>query len=381
MGVRRIGLTTTHLPGALAFESLDLITQYGWSDALAKAFKPHARAGYVPGRVVVQQRNGYLVATDQGELRAKPSGRLRHEAREIGHPAVGDWVAMSVNSTERTATIHALLPRSTAFIRRAADSLQTPQVIAANVDLAFIVTSMNGDLNARRIERYLAAAWQSGARPVIVLTKSDLVDDTESQTADIEALAAGCPVVSISARQGVGLDALLSHLAPGETCVLIGSSGVGKSTLVNVLLGEQRMATAEVREGDDKGRHTTSHRELVLLPGGGLIVDTPGVREIGLVDAEEGVSVVFDDIERLAETCKFGDCTHANEPGCAVRGAIESGVLDPDRWAHFQKLALELSAMEQKTERLSRDAERRRQGGLQKVYRATKKDVRGGADR
>jgi ribosome biogenesis GTPase len=358
-----------------------LITQYGWSEALAKAFKPHARAGYVPGRVVVQQRNGYLVATDQGELRAKPSGRLRHEAREIGHPAVGDWVAMSVNAAERTATIHALLPRRTAFIRRAADSLQTPQVIAANVDLAFIVTSMNGDLNPRRIERYLAAAWQSGARPVIVLTKSDLVAETGSQTAEIEALAAGCPVVGISARQGVGLDALLAHLAPGETCVLIGSSGVGKSTLVNVLLGEQRMATAAVREGDDKGRHTTSHRELVLLPGGGLIVDTPGVREIGLVDADEGVSVVFDDIEQLAQTCKFGDCTHANEPGCAVRGAIEDGTLDPDRWAHFQKLGLELAAMEQKTERLARDAERRRQGGLQKVYRATKKDVRGGADR
>lgn len=367
--------------GALAFESLDLITQYGWSDALARDFKPHARAGYVPGRVVVQRRDGYLVTADRGELRAKLSGRLRHEAREIGHPAVGDWVAMSVNAAERTATIHALLPRRTAFIRRAADSLQTPQVIAANVDLAFIVTSMNGDLNPRRIERYLAAAWQSGARPVIVLTKSDLCADTGPQTAEIEALAAGCPVVSISARQGVGLDALLGHLAPGETCVLIGSSGVGKSTLVNVLLGEQRMATQAVREGDDKGRHTTSHRELVLLPGGGLIVDTPGVREIGLVDAEEGVSVVFDDIEQLTGTCKFSDCAHANEPGCAVRAALDDGTLDPDRWAHFQKLGLELAAMEQKAERLARDAERRRQGGLQKVYRATKKDVRGGADR
>lgn len=358
-----------------------MITHYGWSEALALAFAPHAEAGHIPGRVVVQQRNGYLVMTDQGELRAKPSGRLRHEAREIGHPAVGDWVAMSVNTAERTATIHAIVPRRTAFIRRAADSLQAPQIVAANIDLAFIVTSMNGDLNPRRIERYLAAAWQSGARPVVVLTKADLQGEATAQAAEIEALAAGCPVVSVSARQGVGLDTLLAHLAPGETCVLIGSSGVGKSTLVNALLGEQRMATQAVREADHKGRHTTSHRELVLLPGGGLIVDTPGVREIGLVDADEGVGVVFDDIERLTETCKFSDCAHANEPGCAVRGAIESGALDPDRWASFQKLSQELAAMEEKAERAARDAERRRLGGLQKVYRATKKDVRGGADR
>lgn len=358
-------------------KALDLIKQYGWSDLLARAFEPHARAGHTPGRVVVQQRNGYLVATDEGELRAKSSGRLRHEAREAGHPAVGDWVALSMNLVERTATIHAILPRRTAFVRRAADSPQTPQVIAANIDLAFVVTSMNADLNPRRIERYLTAAWQSGARPVVVLTKADLCAEPQSQVAEVEALAAGCPVVIVSARQGLGLDALLAHLARGETCVLIGSSGVGKSTLVNVLLGEQRMATQAIREADDQGRHTTSHRQLVLLPGGGLMVDTPGIREVGLIDADEGLSSVFEDIERLAETCRFNNCGHADEPGCAVRGALQSGALDPNRWAHFQKLGLELSAVEAKTDRAARDAERRRLGGLQKIYRATKRDDRG----
>ena len=358
-------------------EAPDLIKQYGWSDLLARAFEPHARVGHAPGRVVVQQRDGYLVATDEGELRAKLSGRLRHEAREAGHPAVGDWAALSTNLVERTATIHAILPRRTAFVRRAADSAQTPQVVAANIDLAFIVTSMNADLNPRRIERYLPAAAQSGARAVVVLTKSDLCAEPRPQVAELETLAAGCPVVMVSARQGLGLEALMAHLAPGETCVLIGSSGVGKSTLVNVLLGEERMATQAIREADDQGRHTTSHRQLVLLPGGGLIVDTPGVREVGLIDADEGLSAVFEDIERLAETCRFNDCGHANEPGCAVRGALESGVLDPDRWAHFQKLGLELAAVEDKADRAAKEAERRRLGGLQKKHRAAMRDDRG----
>lgn len=346
-----------------------LIEQYGWSDLLAQAFAPHARAGLTPGRVVVQQRNGYRVLADQGELRAKAAGRLMHEAGEAGHPVVGDWVALSLEPGQRSATIHAILPRRTAFVRRAAHSVQDVQVIAANIDVAFVVTSLNADLNPRRIERFLAAAWQSGARPVLVLTKADLSPDLDAQRAEMQALAADCPVVVVSARQGQGLDGLLAHLAPGETCVLIGSSGVGKSTLVNALLGEDRMATEAIRESDDQGRHTTSHRQLVRLPGGGLIIDSPGIREVGLIDAEEGVSAVFDDIEALVAACRFSDCSHGGEPGCAVQAALKSGALAPARWASFQKLGAELAAVEDKAARLAKDAKRRGQ----KSYRSAKK--------
>jgi len=373
--------STSRLRSASDRDAVDLIEQYGWSEVWATAFAPHAHAGHTPGRVILQHRNGYLVVTDAGELQAKASGRLRHEAQETGPPAVGDWVALSPNPQNGAATIHAVLPRHTAFVRRAADSARRTQILAANIDVAFVVTSMNADLNPHRIQRFLAAAMDSGARPVLVLTKSDLSADPQAEAAQVAALETQTLVLTVSAREGVGLEALRLQVKPGETCVLIGSSGVGKSTLVNAFLNEDRMATQAIRASDDQGRHTTSHRQLIPLPGGGLIIDTPGIREVGLIDAEEGVEAVFDDIEHLMQECRFTNCGHVSEPGCAVQAALADGTLEGSRWAHFQKLKSELAAAGDKAERIAKAAERRRLGGLQKVYRATKRNDRGGADR
>jgi len=350
-----------------------LINLYGWSDRDGQAFAPSAAQGYVPGRVVVQQRGLYTLVTAHGELRAQLAGRFVHEALEGGHPVVGDWVAVAARPVEGAATIHAILPRRTIFVRKAADTVQTMQVVAANVDVAFLVASMNADFNLRRLERYLATAWQSGARPVVVLTKADLCDAPDDIVAAAESVAFGTPVLAVSAVTGAGMAELAVHLRPGETCVLVGSSGAGKSTLVNAFAGTERMATAGIREDDARGRHTTTHRELVRLPGGALILDTPGMRELGLIDAEEGLGAAFDDIEALAQVCRFSDCGHGSEPGCAVRGALETGQLDPDRWRSFQKLQRELAHQDRKEDRVARAAEKRRWIALNKAYRTGQK--------
>ncbi len=350
-----------------------MIEHYGWSDALSLAFAPHAAQGLSAGRVTVQHRGLYVVATDFGDLNAQLSGRLMSEAEAGGYPAVGDWVALAPRPREGGATIHALLPRRTAFLRKAAHSVQDVQVVAANVDLAFLVTSMNADFNPRRLERYLAAAWQSGARPVVVLTKADLCEAAETVVAEAQAAAVGAPVLAVSAVTGDGMAALAAHLKPGETCVVVGSSGVGKSTLVNALAGEARMDTGAIRQDDSRGRHTTTHRELVLLPGGALILDTPGMREFGLLDVGEGLDAAFEDIEALARDCRFRDCSHANEPGCAVQEALRTGVLDEARWKSFRKLRRELAFLEAKDDHLARQANRKHWIAVNKANRAGKK--------
>ncbi len=350
-----------------------MIEDFGWSEELQQTFAPHAARGLAPGRILVQQRGLYTALTEAGELSARLSGRLAGDAGEESHPAVGDWVALAARPDEGAATIHAVLPRRTAFVRRAAFTQGTPQVVAANVDVALLVASMNADFNPRRLERYLATAWQSGARPVVVLTKADLCDDPGGYLDEAESIAIGAPVLGVSAVTGEGIGALTDHLQPRETGVLVGSSGVGKSTLVNALAGADLMLTAAIREDDARGRHTTTHRELVRLPSGALILDTPGMRELGLLDADDGVDATFSDIEGLAEQCRFRDCAHEREPGCAVRAALDDGVLDPGRWKSFQKLKRELAMLERREDPLAREAHRRHWIAVHKAARARSK--------
>ncbi|MBL8770766.1 MAG: ribosome small subunit-dependent GTPase A [Phenylobacterium sp.] len=353
---------------------------YGWSDRLQADFEPYAAQGLVPGRIVVQQRGGYRIVTPDGEIEARASGALMRASADSERPAAGDWVAVEARPGETTALVHAVLPRRTAFIRKASGTRGGAQVVAANADVAFLVASLNADLNLRRLERYLATAYESGADPVVVLTKADIADDAAAQVAEVEAIAVTAPVLAISSKTGEGLDAVAAHLAPGRTAVLLGSSGAGKSTLVNALAGEERMATREIREDDARGRHTTTHRELVLLPSGGLILDTPGMRELGLWNADEGVSATFEDVEALAAACRFADCRHKGEPGCAVRAAIASGELPAERLAAYEKLQAELAYEHRREDPAAAKENRRLWASRHKASRAWIKHKRRGPD-
>ncbi len=335
------------------------IESLGWSDDLTAAFEPHRAAGLVPGRVAVQHRGQYEVLSELGELRADVAGRMIHEAAaDADLPVVGDWVAIAARPGEGAGTIQAVLPRRTRISRKTPWLAAKEQVLATNVDTVMLATSLNDDLNLRRLERYLTTAWDSGADPVVVLTKSDLHPDPEAARLEVEAIAYGVPVIVVSARTGAGLDDVAAVVKPGRTLVLLGSSGVGKSTLVNTLAGEELLATNEIRQ-DGRGRHTTSHRELVLLPSGGLVIDTPGLRELQLWDASQGLEETFDDVTSLFADCRFTDCAHDQEPDCAVRAALADGTLDAERWESYQKLERELEHLERRVDKRLRSEARK----------------------
>jgi len=319
----------------------------GWNAALAMELEP----GLVPGRVTAAHRAAYDVQTEHDLVRTRLPGRLLHENADV---AVGDWVGIG------DGLIRAVLARSSALVRNAAGRATMAQTLAANIDVAFIVSSLGPELEPRRIERYLVTIWESGATPEIVLTKADRLDDPSPMVAEVEAVALGVPVHVVSSVTGQGLDALRARIQPGTTAVLVGSSGVGKSTLVNRFVGHERMAVKEVR-ADDEGRHTTSHRELILLPGGGVVIDTPGIRELQLWDASEGgMGETFADVEELAGECRFNDCTHTSEPGCAVLAAIASGALSEERLQSWRKLQRELRAIAARHDHLLRKEETRK---------------------
>jgi ribosome biogenesis GTPase / thiamine phosphate phosphatase len=313
------------------------LRRLGWNQTLEDSFHPCREQGLVPARVAREDRGRYLLLDGRRECPAVLAGRLRHEARcRADLPAVGDWVAARTDAA--TATIVAVLPRTGAFVRKAAGAATEEQVVAANVDTVFLVAGLDGDFNPRRIERFLAAARESGAEPVLVLNKADLAGQLEAHRAEAGAAAPGVSLVAVSALERTGLDALAPWLRPGSTVALLGSSGVGKSTLVNALLGSGRQATGPVREDDSRGRHVTTRRELVLLPGGALLLDTPGLRELQLWGGDEGLVGAFPDLAALAGGCRFRDCAHAEEPGCAVRAAVEAGRLDASRLESWHKL-------------------------------------------
>jgi ribosome biogenesis GTPase len=343
---------------------------YGWNETWAERFAQDAHDGGVAARVIAQHRELYQVQTASSALPARISGRLRHHASGgADYPAVGDWAVIEQGDADGEALIHAILPRISKFSRKAAGKRTDEQVVGANVDTVWIVTALDDDLNPNRIERYLTLVWQSGASPVVVLAKSDLCGDAVPIIAELSARLLAVPVHAVCALDGAGLEELKGYLAPGRTIALLGSSGVGKSTLINRLAGSEVMQTAPVREHDGKGRHTTSHRQLVMLPTGGLLLDTPGMREIQLWSAEEGLEKSFADIDDLAAGCRFADCSHESEPGCAVRAAIENGELAAERLESFRKLKKELAYFERKRDVRAELEEKQRWKEIIKSYR------------
>jgi ribosome biogenesis GTPase len=367
-------MSADHTPAqGLVFEQL------GWTADHAMAFAPHTAVGYIPGRVVSGSAGG-LAVTEAGLTEVIVQRRFAREvASPTELPTVGDWLALeALSESPRQAALRAVLPRTSAFVRQRLSDGQ-PQILAANVDVAFLVSGLDNDLNLRRIERYLVLALDGGVTPVVVLNKVDVALDLDRAVAEVHSVAAGTRVVVTSAVDGTGLDELRNYLEPGHSACLLGSSGAGKSTITNALLGEDRQIVKALREDDSKGRHTTTHRELFVMPGGGLLIDTPGLRTVGVMGEAESVGATFDEVEALAQRCKFSDCGHDSEPGCAIRQALEAGTLSADRLASHDKLEAERhSAQLRADERTRREADRQLGKFYKRHLKGSKQMKRGG---
>ena len=322
----------------------------GWNSFFANHFLELDDPRLVPARVVEESRGIYRVRRAREEYAAKIAGKIRYLAQaRKDFPAVGDWVAIAPHD-ESQSRIECILPRKTKLSRKVAGRELNEQIVAANVDNVFVVSSLNREFNLRRIERYLTLVWDSGAAPVVLLNKTDLCADAAAQASAVGSIALGIPVLLLSALQEAGVESVRNHIARGQTAAFVGSSGVGKSTIINALLGATSLRVQPVREDDDRGRHTTTSRQMIFLPGGGIVIDTPGMRELQLWDSEEGLSRAFEDIAALAENCKFRDCGHNGEPGCAVEAAIQEGQLGSERLENHRKLQAELRFQQRKAD-------------------------------
>ena len=368
---RETTIANRHNPARRIAEpsSLSTLASLGFDDFFANQLAALDGTGWVAARVIAEGQSSFHVAGCRAPL-ADLSGKLRSSRDKVARPVVGDWVAV-IDGADR-ASIQHVFERRTALLRRAAGTTAEPQVVAVNVDVFFVVTAANRDFNERRLERFVAAVWSSGAEPVVVLNKIDLDPHLEPMIEAIERVAIGVPLVRVSAASGAGLDDLRSHIRPGRTVAFIGSSGVGKSSLTNRLIGKDIQAIAGLRN-DDRGRHTTSGRQLMVLAEGGVLIDTPGLRELGLLDDAGGVEASFVDVEGFAERCRFRDCKHEGEPGCAVAAAITSGELPAERLASYRKLLRELAAGERKRDPILAGRTKARWKEIQRAMRARAK--------
>ncbi len=346
------------------------LEDYGWDESWAEKLAHLGNKQGIPARVISGHRSEYRLHTGDVEISAKAAGRLYHAPfKKAELPAVGDWVIVNDTEASGNATIQSVLKRKSTFSRKVAGKNTNEQVMATNLDTVWIVSTFGADLNPARFERYISLVVESGAVPVIVLAKSDLVEDTQTTIESLEARITDVQIYAVSAKANIGLEVLHQYIAPGQTIALLGSSGVGKSTLINHFVGHELLHTASVREKDGKGRHTTTHRELILLPTGGLLLDTPGMRELQLWRDDDNLDKSFSDIDELAQDCRFSDCSHETEPGCAVLAAVETGDISEERINNYSKLRKELTYLDRKTDVQAEQAERKKWKAISKEQR------------